>query len=176
MSLLDAETFDVIVTDLGLPDSFGIETFLSLHGQYPQLPIIVLSGSDDETLALEAVQKGAQEYLVKGHINADLIERSIRYSIERQKLLSELESKLADIRRLQRERQNMLSMFAHDIRNSVVGSGWISNRILLGKTRDLKGDLAILNEEMLRVEQMLSGFMEFSRVDAAKYLPQKEAL
>lgn len=174
--LLDAETFDVIVTDLGLPDSCGIETFLALHGQYPQLPIIVLSGADDEALALEAVQKGAQEYLVKGHISADMLERSIRYSIERQKLLLELESKLADISRLQRERQNILSMFAHDIRNSVVGSGWISSRIMLGKTLNLKGDLASLNEEMLRIEQMLSGFMEFSRIDAAKYLPHKKSL
>lgn len=173
-NLLASETFDVIVTDLGLPDSDGIETFRGLHRQNKQIPIIVLSGSDDETLALEAVQKGAQEYLVKGHFNADLLERSIRYSIERQKLLLELKSKLADIGRLQRERQNMLSMFAHDIRNSVVGSGWIANRIRQGKSQNVKGDLSILSEEMLRIEQMLSDFMEFSRIDVAQYLPKKK--
>ncbi len=173
--LLDAETFDVVVTDLGLPDSSGIETFLSLHIKFPQLPIIVLSGADDKHLALEAVQKGAQEYLVKGSINADLLERSIRYSIERQKLLQELECKLADISRMQRERQNLLSMFAHDIRNSVVGSGWLSNRIMIGKSCSVKEDLSMLKEEMLRIEYMLADFMEFSRIDVTEYIPQMKA-
>lgn len=173
--LLGAGAFDVVVTDLGLPDSSGIDTFLSLHVKFPHIPIIVLSGADDKHLALEAVQKGAQEYLVKGSINADLLERSIRYSIERQKLLLDLECKLADISRMQRERQNLLSMFAHDIRNSVVGSGWMSNRIMSGKSRNEEEDLAMLREEMLRIEYLLSDFMEFSRMDAAEYMPKMKA-
>ena len=77
--------FDVVLLDLSLPDSYGIETCQRVHASVPTLPIIVLTGMDDETIALETLQIGAQDYLVKGHIDGRLLSRSIRYSIERQK-------------------------------------------------------------------------------------------
>jgi DNA-binding NtrC family response regulator len=97
---LSAEHFDIIVSDLGLPDSQGIETFLNIHTQYPDVPIIVLTGLDDEDLALKAVQSGAQDYLVKGQVEGDLLIRSMRYSIERQKMLAQLEKNLKEIKTL----------------------------------------------------------------------------
>jgi PAS domain S-box-containing protein len=81
---LEQESFDVILLDLSLPDSQGIDTFLKIHRQAPAIPIIVLTGLDDETLALRAMQEGAQDYLVKGQVNGDLLVRSMRYAIERQ--------------------------------------------------------------------------------------------
>ena len=74
---------DVVLLDLGLPDSEGIETFLRTHREAPGEPIIVISGRDDESLALEAVRSGAQDYLVKGRIEGPLLARVIRYAIER---------------------------------------------------------------------------------------------
>jgi len=100
LSLLAGETFDVIVTDLGLPDCKGIVTFLRLHSMHPHIPVIVLTGMNDEETAIKAVQKGAQDYLVKGQISGNLLVRSIRYSIERQRLITELEKSLREIRTL----------------------------------------------------------------------------
>jgi len=77
--------FDVVLADLSLPDSYGIETCQRVQAELPLLPIIVLTGLDDETVAFEALQSGAQDYLVKGRIDGQLLSRAIRYSIERQK-------------------------------------------------------------------------------------------
>ena len=77
------EDFDVILLDLSLPDSKGLETFFAMHAQASDVPIVVLTGLSNETSAVKAVQAGAQDYLVKGQINDDVLVRSIRYAIER---------------------------------------------------------------------------------------------
>ncbi|WP_337886574.1 response regulator [Fischerella thermalis] len=86
LKLLNQESFDVILLDLSLPDSQGLETFITLHRQAPAIPIIVLTGLDDENLALRAMQEGAQDYLVKGQVSGDLLVRCMRYAIERQRI------------------------------------------------------------------------------------------
>lgn len=85
LNYLAKESFDVILLDLSLPDSQGLETFLRTHHQVKATPIIVLTGIDDETLAIRAMQEGAQDYLVKGQVTGDLLVRSMRYAIERQR-------------------------------------------------------------------------------------------
>ncbi|MFI5330025.1 MAG: HD domain-containing phosphohydrolase [Desulfobaccales bacterium] len=75
--------FDVILLDLGLPDSEGFETFTAIHQQAPKIPIVVLSGLDDEEMAMRTVREGAQDYLVKGKLIGDLLSRSLRYAVER---------------------------------------------------------------------------------------------
>ena len=81
---------DVVLLDLGLPDSQGFKTFARTHASAPQVPIIVLSGLDDETLAITAVREGAQDYLVKGQVDGNLLARALRYAVERQHLRVEL--------------------------------------------------------------------------------------
>jgi DNA-binding response OmpR family regulator len=92
--------FDVVLLDLGLPDGQGLSTFEKAHAQAPEVPIIVLTGHDDDDLAIEAVQKGAQDYLVKGKVDGSLVGRSIRYAIERQKLLTQIERSTKEIKTL----------------------------------------------------------------------------
>jgi serine phosphatase RsbU (regulator of sigma subunit) len=75
--------FDIILLDLSLSDSRGLETFFVMHAHAGDVPIVVLSGYDDETAAIKAVQAGAQDYLVKGKVDDNLLVRSIRYAIER---------------------------------------------------------------------------------------------
>ena len=85
------EHFDVVLLDLGLPDSQGLDTFVRTHAAAPDVPIVVLTGLDDEMLAVKAVQAGAQDYLVKGQVDSNLLVRSLRYAIERHRLLAEAE-------------------------------------------------------------------------------------
>ena len=74
---------DVVLLDLGLPDSAGLDTFEKVHDQVPEVPIVMLTGLDDAELALEGMSKGAQDYLVKGRVDGDLLARTLRYAIER---------------------------------------------------------------------------------------------
>lgn len=80
---LQNNIFDVILLDLALPDSRGIETFNITNERASQMPIIILTGLSDEELAINAVGKGAQDYLVKGEVDSRLLDRSVRYAIER---------------------------------------------------------------------------------------------
>lgn len=91
------EEVDVVLLDLNLPDSNGLDTFNKVNTLVPDVPIIVLTGLDDEASAVKAVQNGAQDYLVKGDVNSSLLMRSIRYAIERQRLLVDLKQKSEEL-------------------------------------------------------------------------------
>ncbi|MGE5465927.1 MAG: EAL domain-containing protein [Ignavibacteria bacterium] len=73
----------MVLLDLSLPDSLGTETISKVFSQAPQVPIIVLTGNDDDRLALQAARTGAQDYLVKGQVDSHLLQRSMRYAMER---------------------------------------------------------------------------------------------
>ncbi len=81
---------DLVLVDLSLPDSHGLETFTRVHAHAPKVPIIVLSGLADETVAVTAVHEGAQDYLVKGQVNGPLLVRAMRYAIERKRTSEQL--------------------------------------------------------------------------------------
>ncbi|HMF34108.1 MAG TPA: response regulator, partial [Candidatus Lokiarchaeia archaeon] len=81
--LLQSSQFDAILCDLNLPDSHGLDTFYATHAVAPKVPIIVFTGLDDEDIGIKAVQEGAQDYLVKGRVDSNLLVKSIRYAIER---------------------------------------------------------------------------------------------
>jgi two-component system cell cycle response regulator len=82
--------FDALLLDLGLPDSNGMGTLTKVISQYPELPVIVLTGLADAQAGVRAVHQGAQDYLTKGEISSNLLNRSIRYAIERKRLLTEM--------------------------------------------------------------------------------------
>lgn len=85
LSELAAAEHDVVLLDLLLPDGKGRDVFLRVAEAAPELPVVVLSGIGDVTGAIEMVQEGAQDYLVKGHVDSHLLLRSLRYAIERKR-------------------------------------------------------------------------------------------
>jgi CheY-like chemotaxis protein len=97
MQKITAGRFDVILLDLGLPDSKGFDTVRTVVSRFPQSTIIVLTGLKDEQLALQAVRHGAQDYLEKNQISPVLLRRSISYAVERKKAEMEKENLLADL-------------------------------------------------------------------------------
>ena len=83
LALLRDEDFDVVLLDLLLPDSVDIETVRAVHGAEPSVPIVVLSSIQDEAVAIEAIRNGAQDYIMKGHLDGDVLALSLRFSVER---------------------------------------------------------------------------------------------
>ena len=91
LGCLERGGVDLVLLDLGLPDSQGLETLEKVLAWAPDVPVVVLTGADDEEAALGAVRKGAQDYLIKGQVDGQLLVRSMRYAIERQQLQGELD-------------------------------------------------------------------------------------
>ena len=85
LALLEGHAVGLVLLDLTLPDSVGLDTFMRFHARAPEVPIIVLTGMDDEILALNAVKNGAQDYLIKGEVGGGLLLRSMRYALERKR-------------------------------------------------------------------------------------------
>jgi len=101
--------FDIVLLDLVLSDCEGLESFRRVHSRAPLVPIIVLSGLDDESVALQAVREGAQDYLVKGQFDANLLVRSIRYSMARQRAKSQLARALDRVQASERDLHDVIS-------------------------------------------------------------------
>ena len=85
LRFLSEQPFDAILLDLNLPDSYGLATLIKIRSVAPHVPVIVVSGLADEEMAIHAIREGAYTYLVKGQMNGYLLNRSIRYSIERER-------------------------------------------------------------------------------------------
>jgi two-component system sensor histidine kinase UhpB len=98
LNYLSSEIPDVILLDLGLPESLGLETLERVLEAVPNLPIVVLTGLADEELGIKAVQRGAQDYLMKGQVHMDLLVRSLRYAIERKQMVIDLQEALSQVK------------------------------------------------------------------------------
>ena len=93
-AVLAANQIDVVLLDLTLPDSAGLDTFRAVHAAAPRTPIVLMTGTGDERLALQALQEGAQDYLVKGDSDGRLVVRSLQYAIERRRVQATLQQLL----------------------------------------------------------------------------------
>ncbi|MBT3192171.1 MAG: response regulator [Verrucomicrobia bacterium] len=105
---LSDNTFDVVILDLTLPDSSGWETFTTMREQAPSLPVILMTGLEDNDLAIRAVHEGAQDYLVKGSVGTDVMVRAIQYAIERK-------ATEADLRRYQDHLEELVHIRTHEL-------------------------------------------------------------
>ncbi|MFQ5639286.1 MAG: EAL domain-containing protein [bacterium] len=99
LEYITKDKYDLVLLDLGLPDSQGLNTMKQFIRQAPNVPVLVLTGSDDETMGLKAVQMGAQDYLVKGKISSKSLMRCIQYAISRHRLLADLEQKASELQK-----------------------------------------------------------------------------
>lgn len=186
---------DVLLLDLCLPDSHGLETFLSARAALPGLPILVLSGHDDEELAIQSVQQGAQDYLIKGGTMTESLPRAIRYALERHRAQEQLHRYALDLRCKDEElarREKLASLgllaagVAHEIRNPLTA---IKAAIFLQLKKAPPGspdraDLDLVSGEINRLEHIVRDFLQFARpaeprlaeVDAGRLLRQVQTL
>lgn len=116
-AVLESTAVDAVLLDLSLGDTDGFDTVVAMLNVAPQLPIVVLSGIGDESIAIDAVQAGAQDYLIKGRVDAGLLRRALRYAIERQRLRLEQATLIERAQRATRARDEILRIVSHDLRN-----------------------------------------------------------
>ena len=156
---------DVVLLDLTLPDSSGLNTFERMHAQAPALPTIVLTGLDVETLGIEALQKGAQDYLVKGQVDTPLLVRSVRYAIER-KLLEDqllLSNRLESVGEL-------AGGVAHEFNNLLTGIMGYAQLGIAGLAPDdpVCADLEGVLRSAERASKLASQLLAFSRQQSSE--------
>src|SRR5690606_20463503 len=127
---LQSSPFDIVLLDLSLPDSHGMNTVTHTLPVAGETPIVVLTGLDDEGVALQAVQAGAQDYLIKGSIDGQILRRALHYALERKRLDTErsraLESEQearAAAEAAVRVRDEVMGIVSHDLGNSLSAIG-----------------------------------------------------
>lgn len=157
----------VVLADLSLPDSQGLATLTALTGAAPDLPVVVLTGNDDDAQAIEALKHGAQDYLVKGRGDAFVLSRVIRYAIERKAGQRALKEALDQAEAAARAKSLFLATVGHEIRtplNGILGMA----RLLLETSLDFKQrtfaeTVASSGESLLGV---VNDILDFSRLEA----------
>src|SRR5258706_3248880 len=159
----------LILLDLNLPDSHGAETFRKVMTHSPNVPIVVLSGQDDEALAISAVHHGVQDYLVKGGFSGKQLERSIRYAVERQGLLRALEV----TRKEQVEFKNrLLSHVSHELRTPVTCIhqyiALIADGLAGPTTVEQRDHLKVAMKGVSQLQAMIRDLLEASRAESGK--------
>ncbi|MEW6219156.1 MAG: response regulator [Thermodesulfobacteriota bacterium] len=97
IAALDGTAWDIVLLDLSLPDSTGLQTVRTLIGRFPAVVIVVLTGLTDDQVAIQAVRFGAQDYLEKGLLTPTLLSRAMRYAVERKRIIRQQDSLLADL-------------------------------------------------------------------------------
>jgi signal transduction histidine kinase len=130
LDALDLAGFQIILLDLTLPDSEGMTTFQRMQNRAPDLPIVVLTGIDDEGMAVETVKRGAQDYLVKGRVDDRLLVRSLLYALERKKNQHELKRARDDLERRVEARTAELVASNDKLQHEIVERKRVENALL----------------------------------------------
>jgi signal transduction histidine kinase len=169
LACLAQRRVDAVLLDLGLPDSQGLSTLVKVQAEALTVPVVVLTGLDDEALAVEAVQEGAQDYLVKGQVDSNLLRRSIRYAIER-KRAEEKARQLETLKELDQVRSQLLANVSHELRTPLTTIKGYSTMLLdydrrLG--RDEKQEyLSAIDRATDRMTELVDHLLDMSRLDA----------
>ena len=133
LALMKEGGFDVALVDLNLPDGDGIKVIETIRGQSPEIPLIALTGLNDEDLAIKLLRLDVQDYLIKGQVDANLLVHSIRYAIERKRAVEALQRSELRFRRLSESGTIAIGYFDTDGRITDANDTFLS---MIGRTRE----------------------------------------
>jgi signal transduction histidine kinase len=159
--ILHEKHIDVVLLDLSLPDSQGLESFYKIHDQFPHLTVIILTGLDDKEIALEAIRNGAQDYLVKGKYAPQLLEKSIFYAIERNKTNFKLKKQADELSQFAYLSSHDLQEPLRTINSCVV----MLQSQITGQLGDVSNQcIAYMLDASERMKNQIRGLLEYSRL------------
>lgn len=163
LTYLGQKSYDVILLDLSLPDASSTDSVSRILCHCPSAPIIVLTGLDDKDTAVESLQKGAQDYLIKDGVSADLLIRSIRYAVERRKAERQAKVRAAE------EREDLIFTLANDLRVPHIGAIRAFDLLVaesLGPLNDEQKDLLLkLKESCHEIVHKLQNLVHLYRIE-----------
>ncbi len=167
--LLKSE-INVILLDLNLPDCTGLNTISIIREKVEAMPIIILTGRDDEELAINSLKLGMQDYLVKGKIDPVLLERSILYAIERQQVKLELELSKKKIEEEFQRANFYKDIFAHDMSNVLQGILSVAQlckfqMMNLDVKNDIVDIIGIIENQIIRGSTLISNVRKLSQLE-----------
>jgi signal transduction histidine kinase len=139
---LSNNTHDVVLLDIGLPDSSGLDSVLEIKTAAPVIPVIMLTGLDDEKTAVAALQLGVQDYLIKDRIDSNLLGRSIRYALERKQIEEELRRHREFLMELVEERTAELQKINEELEQEISERRKTENELIRSEQLASVGKLA----------------------------------
>jgi signal transduction histidine kinase len=170
---------DIVLLDMGLPDGHGLDTVRRAHRVAPDVPMIVLTGLDDEALAAEAMKEGAQDYLIKGQIENRALPRALRHAIERHRMQAETD--LIRTQQIQFKDQ-FLSHVSHELRSPLSAIRQFVTILLDGLAGELQPEqheyMGIVLRNVKQLQSMINDLLEVTRVQAGKLMiePQRTSI
>lgn len=169
-----------VLLDLSLPDSQGLDTLTRFLSLTSNLPVIVLTGLEDERLALQAVHEGAQDYLVKGRVDGWQLSRALRYAIERETLRSELQAKNREIQITNQELEAFTYSVSHDLRGPLHLIMSFAEILTTDCAADLHDDakhyLSLISANAKELSKLLEALLSLSRLHRQPLTKQPVAM
>lgn len=168
---------DIALLDLGLPDAHGLDSVRRAHEVAPNVPVIVLTGLDDEALAAEAMKEGAQDYLIKGEIENRALPRALRHAIERHRMQAEV----GQITKLQLQlKDDFLSHVSHELRSPLTVVHQFVSILLDGLGGSINANqkeyLEITLRNVNQLKSMIDDLLEASRAETCKLTVKQSAI
>jgi signal transduction histidine kinase len=175
---LHSENFDVVVLDLNLPDSTGFSTFTRVQSEFPQLPIVVLTGNEDEANGVEAIRLGVQDYLAKSGTDGKLVARAIMYAIERKHMeeristaMNALDESNAKLQELNRLKSEFVAMVSHELRTpltSIIGFSRTLRTVPLTDEQHARY-LEIIESEGRRLSGIIDEYLDNAKIELGEF-------
>ncbi len=164
---------DVILADLALPDATGLQTVNRLRDQAPEVPLVVLTGTTvDDRVALQALQEGAQDYLVKGQVDSRQLGRALRYAIERKQLQRNLEEANARLKALSALKDEFVANISHELRTPLAtireGISLVLDEVAGPASDEQRQFLAIARKDAERLSALIDNLLDLSKIEAGK--------
>jgi signal transduction histidine kinase len=163
---------DVVLLDLNLPDTSGIETFTRLQAEFPRLPVVILTGLEDSELAIEAVRSGAQDYLVKADISTNVLVRVLRYAVERKRVEQTLEARNAELADAIQAKDRFLASMSHELRtpmNAIIG---FTGTLLMELTGPLNDEqhkqLETIEASANHLLSLINDLLDLAKIESGK--------
>ena len=165
---LEKPNFDLIILDLGLPDSFGLETINSVHNAVSQIPIIVLTNLSNEEAGVEAIKRGAEDYLVKGKFFRESLARTIRYAIERKRSKEKQTRLLEELDKVNHELKDFAYIVSHDLKAPLRGlktiAKWLATDYADKLDENGRSQLYLLIDRADQMHKLIDGVLAYSKV------------
>jgi signal transduction histidine kinase len=167
---------EVVLLDLSLPETQGLNSFLHVHAKVPDTPVVVLTGYKNEEQGNKAVQSGAQDYLIKGQVDAPMLGRALRYAIERGRIEKELRQRAEQLAEMDRRKDEFLATLAHELRNPLapIRNSLHILRMSCGAGPSSERVLKMMERQVSHMVRLVDDLMEVSRITRGKINLRKE--